>query len=152
MICTTGSCNQEAAAHFKRCPECIRGVRPAPAVETDPCFLVVAEGKPLSWNNALVRSRYGRSFLSKEARAWKDLVEKEARKAKPQNWPTAATYRVEITSYFKNPACDVDGPIKMALDSLSGVAWEDDRLVLELRAIKRIDKDRQRMEIRVWTL
>lgn len=45
--------------------------------------------------------------------------------------------------------CDIDNLVKLTLDALNGIAWQDDHQVVELHVTKRVDPDRPRTEVRL---
>lgn len=55
-------------------------------------------------------------------------------------WSRHGTYRVTLRFVFeREPRCDVDNCAKAVLDALNGIAWDDDKQVVELRASKLVD-------------
>jgi Holliday junction resolvase RusA-like endonuclease len=57
---------------------------------------------------------------------------------------------VSLTVYRKAKRGDADNFIKVCLDSLNGVAWEDDKQIVEIHLYRRDDKKNPRVEIEIW--
>lgn len=78
----------------------------------------------------------------------KDAIGSEARsqyRGDPLQGPLAVTVDLYWPDRRKH---DVDN-IKVLLDALSGIAWEDDGQIVDLRTRKHVDKERPRVEIEV---
>ena len=162
MTCASRGCHNEAPPRFTRCVDCLMGgpqrrkfAAQVAAVRALPPLLVAAgtwtvrvPGRPLSWNNALVRPKGGRRpFLSAEAKEWKEAVGAHARVTRPAGWPLDARYVVEVRSTFARSSSDADGPIKLALDALKGIAWNDDKQVVQVTATKDVDPLAPRLDL-----
>lgn len=127
-----------------------RGLRMAPA--TVVCSFTVP-GKPLSVNRLHATSRKRKTrFLSREGVAYKALAAWHAKEAMGGRLPFIGKCAVTLDWYFKTAAPDCDGPIKPMLDAISGVVYEDDRQVVEIRATKRKDKALPRAVVTVVEL
>lgn len=76
--------------------------------------------------------RYVQTYVSPEARRYKILVWNQLKAAKIPvlEGPVA----VSIWWIRTARRGDLDGRLKVALDALNGVAWQDDRQVVELHA------------------
>lgn len=100
---------------------------------------------PLSTN----RLYRGRRFLTKEGKANKEAI---AWEAKMQWKERTATEHIRLAVNLFWPdkyRRDVDN-IKGLLDSLTGIIYEDDSQIQELRIKKQIDKDNPRVEITLF--
>ena len=161
-ICATRGCGDPTAGvHFSKCAACLLGTKRIDtlhsqqrAVEALPPLAVSAgtwafrvPGLPVAWNNALIRMPGRRPFLSPRAKEWKQSIGIVAMQTRPGSWPLDAIYVVEIVSVFANPAADADGPVKLILDALTGIAWRDDKLVSRLVADQLVDKAAPRIEV-----
>lgn len=95
--------------------------------------------------NRFWRHFRGRVVLSAEGRAYKQAVALLLRKAKP------AGHEVSVHLHFYRPrkSGDLDNRIKLLLDSLNGLAWEDDDQVVELHAWRHDDKKKPRVEVTI---
>ena len=102
--------------------------------------LTVALAYPPSANR-LWRNHRGRMVVSSEAQAWKRAA---AWKARAQGCPllvgpvaVSVILHPRLTKSGKESQIrlDVDGPIKITLDALQGVAYDNDRQVVRLSAM-----------------
>jgi len=82
-------------------------------------------------------------FVSKEA---KDFKAKVAEIAKG-TFPHEGEVHVDLTVYRPKRIGDLDNSIKVLLDSLKGIAFEDDKQVTSIYAERRDDKDDPRVEV-----
>jgi Holliday junction resolvase RusA-like endonuclease len=82
-------------------------------------------------------------YKSKEARAF----ECEVVSLLSGVVPTDKEVRLRLDMYFKTNASDIDGRIKITLDSMQGFLYDNDRQIIELNVTKRIDKIRPRVEV-----
>lgn len=163
MKCANRGCDNEAATRLTKCAPCLLGHKrlgklnaQVVAVTALPPLVAPAggwafrvPGSPRSWNNALARPRHGRPYLQDWAREWKRTVGNIAAAAKPSGWPMDAKYSVEIRSWFQTNASDVDGPVKLVLDALKGIAWRDDRQVFHSPPWKAVDPVAPRLEVTI---
>lgn len=98
--------------------------------------------------NRYWRSARGRVFVSKEAKDFKATVAAEN--------PDVLTFlgEVAVTLHVYRPAKrgDLDNSIKVTLDSLKLIAFEDDKQVVELHAYRGDDKVNPRVEVEVVEL
>ena len=105
---------------------------------------------PLGTNNLYVNGKHGR-FMAPKARENKQALQWEARsqfRGKTLPGPLA----VEITLFWGDRRKrDIDN-IKILLDSLTGIVWDDDSQIEDLHTMKAIDKDNPRVEMRVFEL
>lgn len=63
--------------------------------------------------------------------------------------PIAGPVMVSVTVYRKRRAGDLDNYQKVLLDSLKGIAFEDDSQVVEIHALRLEDPSNPRVEVRV---
>lgn len=108
------------------------------------------ETLPLGTNN--LYAHVGRQrFLTPKARANKEALAWEARsqfRGKPLSGPLAVEVQLFWPDRRKH---DIDN-IKVLLDSLTGIVWEDDGQIVDAHLIKEFDRERPRVELRVWEL
>jgi Holliday junction resolvase RusA-like endonuclease len=64
-------------------------------------------------------------------------------------WPIEVELRVDVTLFRPMRRGDIDGPVKALLDALNGRAWSDDSQLVELHLVRRDDKHRPRVELRI---
>lgn len=57
---------------------------------------------------------------------------------------------IRLTVYRQRKSGDLDNYAKCLLDSLRGIAYEDDKQIVELHLYRRDDKKNPRVEIEVW--
>ncbi len=89
----------------------------------------------------------GYPILSMEAREYK---KKAARSAIAQGMkPIFGPVQVRIFAYRPAKRGDLDNMLKIALDSLKGIAWEDDKQIVFLAAGRFEDNKNPRLEIDV---
>lgn len=88
--------------------------------------------------NVIWRNARGRTYLSKEYKAFVENVIAEWRANVVENWETDARYAVWIQLYAPTRRkFDVDNRIKPTLDALTKAgAWLDDEQVDDVRAVK----------------
>ena len=89
----------------------------------------------------------GHMTVSAEAKAYKTSAGWAAKAAGIDvlDGPVAVTLRV----YRAQKSGDLDNRIKVILDSLKGIAWEDDSQVTELHAYRYDDKTNPRVEVEI---
>jgi Holliday junction resolvase RusA-like endonuclease len=64
-------------------------------------------------------------------------------------WPTPNPVAVSVRIFRKRKAGDIDGWLKVLLDSLEGVAYVNDSQIVELHAYRFDDKADPRVEVEV---
>jgi len=69
-----------------------------------------------------------------------------------QRGVVSAPVGVTIAFFAASPTMDIDGPLKLVLDALEGIAYANDRQVVELAVQKHLAHKRPRMAIEVYTL
>lgn len=97
--------------------------------------------------NKYWRNVNGRMVKSKEARTYQAEAGWTAKAAGVR--PTAGPLALTLRFYRPRRAGDLDNRLKVAIDSLNGVAYEDDAQVRELHAYLYDDKDNPRVEIHI---
>lgn len=114
---------------------------------TELAFVVPGDPVP----KARPRVVHGRTFTPERTRRAEQLVAAHARKAGARR--LAGRVAVELR-FFRATArrCDLDNLCKAIMDSLNGVAWDDDDQVVELHAEKALDRERPRTEVLVREL
>jgi Holliday junction resolvase RusA-like endonuclease len=87
-------------------------------------------------------------IVSAEAKAFKKAVSSALQGVSPVGGPVALT----VTFYRPRRSGDIDNFCKVTLDSLKGIAYEDDSQIVELHAYRKDDKANPRVEISVTQL
>ncbi len=95
--------------------------------------------------NAYWRTWQGRILKSSEARKYQATVRFQNHKERPLK----NLVRVEIDVYRPRRIGDLDNCIKVLLDALRGIAFEDDDQVVEILATRHDDKENPRAEVRI---
>lgn len=99
---------------------------------------------PPSVNHYLRRTRWGVT-LTQEAKDFKDYVKYNV----PVNI-LEGNIVMEIKYYRKRRAGDIDGILKLTMDSLQGIWYENDKQICELHIKRFDDKDNPRVEVTVY--
>lgn len=99
------------------------------------------------WRSFVVNNKV-RVVLSAKAKSYKEAVADLARRLKML---PVKTHNVAVTiHYFRNQASgDLDNRIKVMMDALRGVAFDDDKQVVEIHARRFDDKGNGRIVISV---
>lgn len=63
--------------------------------------------------------------------------------------PLQGALRVSIIAYRPRKAGDIDGILKVSLDAMNKLAYEDDKQIVELHVFRRDDKHNPRLEIEI---
>lgn len=98
--------------------------------------------------NLYWRIWHGRPVTSPDARRYKQGVKLRALTEglrKPLGCPVVAS----LTFYRPRKTGDLDNALKVILDALNGIAWEDDSQIVEIHARREDDKSRPRVEVHV---
>lgn len=115
---------------------------------------------PPSINNQYVTVGRKR-VLSKEARTYKSDVRKQLNQMRTSGQIPVTTEHhlrksllgVYITFHFETPfRRDLDGGLKIALDSVCEALGVDDRMVVDLHLVKQMDTLHPRMEMEIETI
>lgn len=103
---------------------------------------------PPSVNHYYLRLSNGRLILSPEGRAFRDEAKYRANQAVDYIFHMAVGMQVDL--YRPTKHGDIDNPLKACLDSLIGIAYDDDKQVTELHVYRYDDKDNPRVEVTIW--
>lgn len=76
------------------------------------------------------------------------MVEMHKQKMKPLK----KSVGIEITFYGARANADIDNLLKVCLDGLNKTAFEDDRQVVDVHAVKRTEKFQPRTVISIWEI
>lgn len=90
--------------------------------------------------NAMWRHTGKYTYLSKRAKEYKDRVRLIGKAAKV-TMIRGKRVRVAVEWRRKRRSGDLDNRLKLAIDSLQGVAFENDSQVVEIHAYRKDDKD-----------
>lgn len=96
------------------------------------------------WRSLVIKGRL-RVLVSAEARAYKKSAALTA--AKSVGGPIVGPVRVCLMVYRPRRVGDLDNTIKVVLDALRGVAYEDDKQVVAIVAERYDDKDNPRVSV-----
>lgn len=96
---------------------------------------------------AVVIGKNARVLLSAEARSYKSKVADICAAANEK--PLRGTVIVFVDAYRPRKVGDLDGALKVALDSLQGFCYENDNQVVRIVANRFDDKQNPRLEIEV---
>lgn len=103
----------------------------------------------VSTNALYTTSRFGKRILTKKARVHKEAIAWEAKAQVGAQKPMKGELQVEVHWHMPDKRRrDLDN-IKMVLDSLTSICWEDDSDIWVLRIFKYIDKEKPRFEITI---
>lgn len=89
----------------------------------------------------------GRPIISRDGRQWKERALTAAIIARLR--PLDGSVAVSFTWYRGRRSGDLDNRTKVILDVLNGLAYHDDRQVVEIHAFRREDKQHPRVEITI---
>lgn len=103
-------------------------------------------GPQVSVNRAY-RGGRGRFFMAPEAVAFKERVMLAARLAMRGAKMLDGAVAVSVEFFYPSERPDIDGPVKLILDSLQGIVFENDRQVRLLWVTKESDKKNPRTKI-----
>jgi crossover junction endodeoxyribonuclease RusA len=113
---------------------------------------IVLSGEPLSTNNVYrYHCQFGRAagYMSAEGKARKTDYAWQAR-GQYHGTPLAVGLRLTATLYFgRRGKRDADNYNKLVLDALTGIVWEDDSQIEDLRVVKSFDKANPRIELAI---
>lgn len=101
------------------------------------------------WRNVVIGGK-ARTLVSEDAKNYKKEVGKLAHRLGMR--PAVGDVSVAITLYRNQASGDLDNRIKVTLDTLRGVAFEDDKQVVEIHARRFDDKGNGRIIISVRSL
>lgn len=96
--------------------------------------------------NRYWRSYGGHVVVSSEARDYKAAVRYSTLGVRPFDGLVA----VNVTVFRERKAGDLDNYLKILLDALKGVLYDDDSAVVEIHAFREDDKSHPRVEVVAW--
>lgn len=106
----------------------------------------VIEGRCVPWQRTA--SYQGRNLTPKTQRAYQRYVATTVAMQSPAGWPADARYAVELIVYEPDARRrDLDNQAKTVLDALNGVLWADDSQIDVLAVVRRLDRERPRVEM-----
>lgn len=98
--------------------------------------------------NRYWRTGSGHVYVSDEALDYKNDVAITARQQGVRK-PFTGDVAVTVYVYRKQRSGDLDNRLKVLLDALKGIAFEDDKQVVEIHAFRRDDKADPRVEVQI---
>lgn len=70
-----------------------------------------------------------------------------------QEWPRDGRYALSVLPYFENKRRrDLDNVLKIVMDALKKVLWDDDTQVDEIYTRRSYDRMAPRVEVRAWVM
>lgn len=99
-------------------------------------------------------NRYWRSLgrghvtLSAEAKEYRDQAGWAARAEGME--PYSGNVSIQLDFYFPDKRGDLDNRIKQVLDAMRGHAYEDDKQIVKIVAVRYLDKDNPRLDFTVY--
>ena len=108
------------------------------------------EGQPVPKGRPRTVTREGRShtYTPKRTKEYERVVMMRALEAGVRCAPAGQPVGLGVWVYVKRDI-DLDNAIKAAQDGLNGIAYADDRQVVMLMGVKRQDRDRPRLVVRI---
>ena len=107
---------------------------------------IILKGNPYT-NNLLYRSHGHIWYMTKKGKDLKEFYRWQAKLQYKENL-TREPLKIRIGLFFGDKRKrDIDNYCKILLDSLTGIVWEDDSQINEMRIIKDIVKENPRIEI-----
>lgn len=112
--------------------------------------MITLPGTPISVNKRLILNKRVGRFANTRAyaelkSAWSWHVKSQWRRK-----PLTRALSLEINFWYPNRRHDIDNGIKIVLDVLSNLVYEDDKQIDELIVHKKLDKENPRVEIEVY--
>lgn len=108
-------------------------------------------GEPVSKERPRL-GRNGGTYTPPKTKAQEAKIGYAFNVSSTHEWSTDGEYRVECNFHCKSNNKDVDNMLKVALDGLGGLAFDNDRQVVEVKARKYAPSKTPRTEIRVTLL
>jgi crossover junction endodeoxyribonuclease RusA len=103
-------------------------------------------GNPIP--KARPRVVHGHTYTPAETTRAEQRVQMHARKARVRC--TDQPVFLWLAFYRENAlSCDLDNLIKLVQDALNGLAWKDDRQIVQVSALKAIDREHPRTEVEI---
>lgn len=126
------------------------GVPEAPALTS---WTFVVRGPPQPKERAR-RGNHGRWYTPERTRAYEAAIRNMAMLSRSPRWAVDRQYAVTVTAYFADGRPrDVDNVLKSVLDGLTGVAFANDRQVVETHAYRGgVDRDDPRTIVSTSTV
>jgi len=93
-------------------------------------------GYPVTTNQAYRRRKGYGMYMTENAKQWKALIGVLGKRAMAGKAPLEGDIGVSLDLTFDTFRPDVDGPIKLVLDALQGIAYKNDRQVRAVSARK----------------
>lgn len=113
-------------------------------------MIITLLGEPKSASHIYhYHCKFGRpaGYMTAEGKALKEDYQWQAR----SQWsgkPLTGSLCMEVTLYFgTRRRADIDNFNKLWADALTGIVWEDDSQIIELRLRKAYDRERPRIEV-----
>lgn len=98
--------------------------------------------------NRYWRNIRGRMVVSVEAQNYKNLVRLACAQLEPLKKGNHVA--IAFTFYRERKSGDLDNRIKVVLDSLNGVFYEDDEQIVDIHAKREDDKENPRIVLEMW--
>lgn len=86
-------------------------------------------------------------YRTKEANDYREIVEWILHDMEVD--PLQGALKVSIIIYRPRKAGDIDGILKVSLDAMNKLAYEDDKQIIELHVYRRDDKHNPRLEVEI---
>jgi len=99
--------------------------------------------------NAAYRAGRGRYWMTDDGVEFKDRIRHFAKQAMRGRIPYTGEVAVVLDLHYRTRRNDIDGPIKLILDALQGIAYANDRQVGALTVYKRHDPAHPRTLIQI---
>lgn len=113
-------------------------------------MIITLLGEPKSTQHVYkmtCKGRFASMYMSKEGKMIKDSYKHQST-LQWANKPLTGDVSVTIVLYFGTKRkADIDNFNKLLLDSLTGICWEDDSQITDMKVCKRYDKLNPRIEI-----
>lgn len=106
------------------------------------------DGKPVAWQRT--STWQGRKLTPKGQRAYQAKVRHAALVAMTRKWNPDQRFAVKVVAYgHPKQRFDLDNVAKQIGDALNGVVWTDDRRIDVFGIVRRVDRERPRVEVHV---
>jgi crossover junction endodeoxyribonuclease RusA len=116
-----------------------------------PASLVMTLPEPPSSNRYWRKTNTGRVYLSADAKAYRQAVRDACLLAQLGPFPVYHTQAIRLTArwYRGMKAGDLDNRSKQILDALNGLAYTDDKQIIELHLYRYDDRGSARLELTI---
>ena len=115
---------------------------------------ITLKGEPKSTGHIYrftCRGSFPSMYMNKEGKSLKESYQWQA-KSQYKNKLTTESIKLEVDLYFGTKRRqDIDNFNKLIYDALTGIVWEDDSQIQEVRTRKLYDKQNPRVEITIHT-